>query len=72
MPSAQIGRRRWHPGGGGGEQGQVGAPGGAHPRKVAVEKGSDLVIPCHRSAAPGVSDGGYPDTYPEPPAVASG
>ena len=30
-----------------------------------------MVIPWHRSAAPGVSDGSYPDTYPEPPAVAS-
>ena len=36
-----------------------------------VEKGGDVVIPWHRSAAPGVSDGSYPDTYPESPAVAS-
>ena len=43
---------------GGGEQGQVGTPGDAHLRQVVVEKGGDVVIPWHRSAA-GVSDGGY-------------
>ena len=57
---------------GGGEMCKVGAPGGAYPRKVVVEEGGDLVMPWHRSAAPGVSDCSYADTYAEPPAVASG
>ncbi len=70
-------KRKWRfcAGGGkdsGGEQGRVGAPGGAHPGPVMVEKGGDMVIPWHRSAAPGVSDGSYPDTCPEPSAAASG
>ena len=57
--------------GGDGEQGQVGAPGSAHLGKVMVKKGDDVAMPLHRSEAPGVSDGGYPDTWPEPPVVAS-
>ena len=30
---------------GGGEQGEVGAPGGAHLSKVVAEKGGDVVMP---------------------------